>query len=134
MPPKPRRCRFMDTALTALDQGSSATPTAGEPGATRLELHIPAHHPAPGEKPDFTDVPRFPAGTVPRPEITAPAQETHSLADKLIRVLDDDGGTVGAWDPKLSPETLRRGLRAMLLTRADDERICRVRREDNISF
>src|ERR1700686_3200807 len=98
----------MDTELTALDRGASATPSGSEPAAPPLELHIPAHHPAPDEKPNFSDVPRFPAGTVARPDITAPAAETYPLADKLIRVLDDDGAAVGAWEPRLSPETLRR--------------------------
>src|SRR5258707_15806186 len=108
----------MDTELTALDHGSSAIPSDNKAAAPRLELHIPAHHPAPGETPNFSDVPVFPAGAVVRPEPTAPATETHSLADKLIRVLDDDGAAVGAWDPKLSPETLRRGVQTMMRTRA----------------
>jgi len=80
---------------------------AAEPAAPRLKLHIPAHHPASGERPDLSYVPRFPAGAVERPDIAVPAQETHPLAYTLIRVLDDDGGAVGAWDPKLPPETLR---------------------------
>jgi 2-oxoisovalerate dehydrogenase E1 component alpha subunit len=124
----------MDTALTALEEGAPAIPSDNDPAAPQLQLHIPAHHPAPGEKPDFSNIPRFPAGTVARPEVTAPAQETHPLADKLIRVLDDEGAAVGAWDPKLSPETLRRGLRAMMLTRAYDERMYRQQRQGKISF
>jgi 2-oxoisovalerate dehydrogenase E1 component alpha subunit len=124
----------MDTELTALDQGSSAIPSDNKAAPPRLELHIPAHHPAPGETPDFSDVPVFPAGTVARPEPTAPATETHSLADKLIRVLDGDGASAGAWDPKLSPETLRRGLQTMMLTRAYDDRMYRQQRQGKISF
>jgi 2-oxoisovalerate dehydrogenase E1 component subunit alpha len=124
----------MDDALTALDQGSSPPLSGDEPGAPRLELHIPEHHPAPGEKPDLSDVPRFPAGTLPRPDITVPARETHQFADQLIRVLDDDGAAIGAWDPKLSPETLRRGLGTMMLTRAYDDRMYRQQRQGKISF
>src|SRR4051794_6076546 len=124
----------MDTALRAPDQGAATVPPDNDPAAPRLELHVPGHHPAPGETPDFTYVPRFPAGAVARPEVTAPAQETHPLADKLIRVLDDDGAAVGVWDPKLSPETLRRGLRAMMLTRAYDDRMYRQQRQGKISF
>jgi hypothetical protein len=30
-------------------------------------------------------------------------------------VLDENGDAVGPWDPKLDPETLHRGLRAMML-------------------
>jgi len=124
----------MDTALTALDQGFASAPSGNDPTAARLELHIPAHHPAPGEKPDLSDVPRFPAGTLPRPDIAVPARETHAFADQLIRVLDDDGAAVGAWDPKLSPEVLRRGLRTMMLTRAYDDRMYRQQRQGKISF
>ena len=108
--------------------------TESDPAAPRLKLHIPAHHPAPGEPPDLTDVPRFPAGAVERPDIAVPAQETHPLAYQLIRVLDDDGAAVGAWDPKLPPERLRRGLRAMMLTRAYDDRMFRQQRQGKISF
>ena len=83
----------------------TAIPTAPpEAAAPRLELHIPAHHPAPGERPDFSYVPRFPAGAVERPEIDAPARETHPLAYKLIRVLDDDGDG----GRRLGPETAAR--------------------------
>ena len=108
--------------------------TESDPAAPRLKLHIPPHHPAPGERPDLGNVPRFPAGAVERPDIAVPAQETHPLAYQLIRVLDDDGAAVGAWDPKLPPETLRRGLRAMLLTRAYDDRMFRQQRQGKISF
>ena len=116
----------MDTAIAAPDPGSDGRP--------RLRLHIPAHHPAPGERPDFSYVPRLPAGAVERPDIAVPAQETHRLAYSLIRVLDDDGAARGAWDPKLDPEELRRGLRAMMLTRAYDARMYRAQRQGKTSF
>src|SRR5207237_2312820 len=69
-----------------------------------------------------------------RPPSDAPAAATHELAYHLIRVLDDDGQAVGAWDPKLDPETLRRGLRAMMLTRAFDDRMYRAQRQGKTSF
>ncbi len=125
----------MDTA--PLDHPASpAAAAAADPGPAkpRLRLHIPPHHPAPGEPPDFGYVPRFAAGALARPEISVPAQQTHPLADKLIRVLDDEDAAVGAWDPKLPAETLRRGLRAMMLTRAYDDRMFRVQRQGKISF
>jgi 2-oxoisovalerate dehydrogenase E1 component alpha subunit len=102
--------------------------------ARRLKLHIPAHNPMPGERPDFSYVPRLAAGAVERPEITAPAQQTHHLAYSLIRVLDDDNNAVGDWHPHIDPETLRRGLRAMMLTRAYDDRMYRVQRQGKTSF
>ena len=56
------------------------------------------------------------------------------LAYGLVRVLDDNGCASGPWDPKLDPETLRRGLKAMLLTRAYDERMYRAQRQGKTSF
>jgi len=56
------------------------------------------------------------------------------LAYALIRVLDENGAAVGPWNPRLEPETLRRGLRAMLLTRAYDERMFRAQRQGKTSF
>jgi 2-oxoisovalerate dehydrogenase E1 component alpha subunit len=100
----------------------------------RLRLHIPPHHPAPGEPPDFSYVPQFSAGAVARPDIDVPAVETHPLAYKLIRVLDRNAKAVGDWDPHLPPETLRRGLRAMMLTRAYDDRMFRQQRQGKITF
>src|SRR5215472_11558063 len=100
----------MDTVMLPLDplsEGTSAGPTnPAETGTPRLKLHIPAHQPLPGQRPDFSYVPRLPAGTVERPDIGVPATETHRLAYSLIRVLDDDDNAVGPWDPKLDPETL----------------------------
>jgi 2-oxoisovalerate dehydrogenase E1 component alpha subunit len=121
--------------MTAADPQRLGTPGGPQPdGALRLKLHIPAHRPMPGERPDFRYVPRLPAGAVERPDIDVPAQQTHHFAYSLIRVLDDDGAAVGAWDPGLDPETLRRGLRAMMLTRAYDDRMYRVQRQGKTSF
>ncbi|WP_342759405.1 thiamine pyrophosphate-dependent enzyme [Paracoccus sp. S3-43] len=52
----------------------------------------------------------------------------------LIRVLGETGTAVGPWNPRLSPETLRRGLTAMLLTRAFDDRLFRAHRQGKTSF
>jgi len=52
----------------------------------------------------------------------------------LVRVLDEADQAVGPWDPKLKPEVLRRGLRAMLLTRAFDERMFMAQRQRKTSF
>src|SRR5215210_8242514 len=108
----------------------------GETGSAgpRLRLHIPPRGPAPGEPPYFSYVPQFPAGAVERPEIAVPAEQTHPLAYKLIRVLDRNAKAVGDWDPRLPPETLRRGLRAMMLTRAYDDRMFRQQRQGKITF
>jgi 2-oxoisovalerate dehydrogenase E1 component alpha subunit len=99
-----------------------------------LTLHIPEPKHRPGEPADFSDL-RLPrAGTVERPPIGSSAFETRDLAYALIRVLDDEGRPVGPWDPQLDAGVLIRGLRAMLLTRAYDERMYRVQRQGKTSF
>jgi 2-oxoisovalerate dehydrogenase E1 component alpha subunit len=126
----------MDSEIAGLRSPSANGSGEAEPerSRARLRLHVPPHVPEPGKPPDFSYVPRFAAGAVERPDIDVPAQQTHPLAYQLIRVLDDDGTAVGAWDPKLPPETLRRGLRAMMLTRAYDDRMFRQQRQGKISF
>jgi 2-oxoisovalerate dehydrogenase E1 component alpha subunit len=99
-----------------------------------LSLHIPEPKHRPGEPADFSDLRLPKAGRVERPPIDVSAFETRDLAYALIRVLDDEGKAVGAWDPKLDAQTLRRGLRAMLLTRAYDERMYRAQRQGKTSF
>ena len=45
-----------------------------------------------------------------------------------------DGKAVGPWDPKLDADTLKRGLRTMMLTRVYDERMYRAQRQGKTSF
>jgi len=99
-----------------------------------LTLHIPEPKFRPGDHADFSYL-RIPeAGALPRPEVTVDAQQTADFAKGLIRVLDDQGHAVGPWDPKLSPDALRLGLRHMMLTRAYDDRMYRVQRQGKTSF
>lgn len=100
----------------------------------RLSLRIPEPKLRPGDQPDFTSIDVSAAGAVPRPDVDAPAKQLGSYADALIRVLDEAGNAVGPWDPKLDPEALRRGLRAMMMTRAYDDRMFRVQRAGKTSF
>ena len=93
------------------------------PPSEPLHLYIPPHRSMPGQHPDFSYFKSPPPGKLARPEIDVPSVKTHRLATVLIRVLDDDGKAVGEWDPKLDPETLRAGLRWMMLTRAYDDRM-----------
>src|SRR5690606_27466376 len=44
------------------------------------------------------------------------------------------GQACGEWNPRLDAATLRRGLRAMLLTRSFDDRMQRLQRQGRISF
>ena len=56
------------------------------------------------------------------------------LPFELIRVLDEEGRAVGPWQPNLSADVLRRGLKAMLLTRVFDDRLFRIQRQGKTSF
>jgi 2-oxoisovalerate dehydrogenase E1 component alpha subunit len=100
----------------------------------RLSLHVPEARFRPGDTPEFSHLAIPKAGEAKRPEIDAKASETRDLAYGLVRVLDDAGNAVGPWNPELDPETLRRALRAMMLTRAFDERMFRMQRQGKTSF
>ncbi len=99
-----------------------------------LSLRIPEPKARPGEMLDFGNLRLSPAGEVPRPPIDVDHVEMRDLAYRLIRVLDDQGRAVGPWAPALPVETLIRGLRAMMLTRAFDERMYRAQRQGKTSF
>ncbi|MGH8721555.1 MAG: hypothetical protein ACREU4_06200 [Burkholderiales bacterium] len=99
-----------------------------------LRLHVPEPKHRPGEPADFSDLRLPKAGSVERPPVDSSAFAVRDLAYALIRVLDDDGAAIGPWDPKLDAGTLRRGLRAMLLTQAYDERMYRAQRQGKTSF
>jgi 2-oxoisovalerate dehydrogenase E1 component alpha subunit len=97
-------------------------------------LEVPQPRCRPGDPPDFSGLALPPAGATRRPEVTAAAAEMHDLAFGLVRVLDHEGAAVGPWNPRLDADTLRRGLRAMLLTRLFDERMFRAQRQGKTSF
>jgi len=100
----------------------------------KLSLHVPVPHARPGEQPDFTGMEIPEAGEVRRPDAGINAHEISDLAWTLIRVLDDKGRAVGPWNPRLDAETLRRGLKYMVLTRAFDDRMFRAQRQGKTSF
>jgi 2-oxoisovalerate dehydrogenase E1 component alpha subunit len=99
-----------------------------------LTLHIPAPPARPGDMPDFSRLRIPPAGSVPRPDSSAPAASLRNMAYDMIRVLTDEGEAVGDWVPSIAPETLRDGLRAMLLTRLFEDRMFRAHRQGKTSF
>jgi len=99
-----------------------------------LSLHVPEPHFRPGDRVDYSWLAIPEAGEQPRPDESCQAAETHPLCLDLIRVLGEDHLAVGPWDPKLDPETLRRMLRVMALTRAFDERMFRGQRQGKTSF
>jgi 2-oxoisovalerate dehydrogenase E1 component alpha subunit len=99
-----------------------------------LSLYVPEPANRPGDPPDFSKVLISEAGSVRRPEADVTSREISDLAYALIRVLDNDGNAVGPWNPRLDAEMLRRGLKAMLLTRAYDDRMYRAQRQGKTSF
>src|SRR5690349_16894711 len=95
----------------------------------QLTLHVPEPTARPGEAHDFSEL-RIPsAGSLPRPEVDTPESALREFPYGLIRVLDDAGRAVGAWNPQLDADTLRRGLRSMALTRAFDDRMLNAQRQ-----
>jgi 2-oxoisovalerate dehydrogenase E1 component alpha subunit len=109
----------------ATDAGSNLKP---------LALHVPEPRFRPGDVVDFDDVEVPPAGSARRPDIAEPADRFTDLAYTMVRVLDDDAQAVGPWNPRLSPDTVRRILRHMALVRAFDERMFRAQRQGKTSF
>jgi len=99
-----------------------------------LRLHVPEPTGRPGCKTDFSYLRLSPAGAVRRPPLDVAPADTADLAYSLVRVLDDDGRAVGPWDPKADTALLRRGMRAMLRTRAFDARMLIAQRQKKISF
>ena len=102
--------------------------------APHLELHVPEPAFRPGDNPDFSSLEIPAAGEAPRPDTNAPARETHKLTTALVRVLGADHRSVGAWDPKLDPDTLRKMLRDMVTVRIFDDRMYRAQRQGKTSF
>jgi 2-oxoisovalerate dehydrogenase E1 component alpha subunit len=97
-------------------------------------FHVPAPNTRPGDAPDFSNIKVPAAGAAPRPDPAIPEAQMRDLAYGLVRVLDDGGKAVGPWAPSIDPETLRKGLRAMEVTRALDDRLFRAHRQGKTSF
>jgi 2-oxoisovalerate dehydrogenase E1 component alpha subunit len=112
---------------------SEADPQARR-NAPALALHVPEPPFRPGDTPDFSSLVVPSAGAAPRPDTAAEPRETFPLTDALVRVLDEDGRAVGAWDPKLDPDTLRKMLRDMVTVRVFDDRMYRAQRQGKTSF
>jgi 2-oxoisovalerate dehydrogenase E1 component alpha subunit len=110
---------------------SAAAATQGPPA---LSLYIPEPKFRPGQKPDFSGIKFSKPGEIPRPPIDVAPHDIRDLADGIVRVLDDSGKPVGPWNPNLSADMLRRALRAMMTTRAYDDRMLRAQRQGKTSF
>jgi 2-oxoisovalerate dehydrogenase E1 component alpha subunit len=112
---------------------SDADPQARR-NAPALALHVPEPPFRPGDTPDFSSIAVPPAGATLRPDSSAEPRETFPLTDALVRVLDEDGRAVGPWNPKVSPDTLRKMLRDMVTVRIFDDRMYRAQRQGKTSF
>ncbi|MFK3889149.1 3-methyl-2-oxobutanoate dehydrogenase (2-methylpropanoyl-transferring) subunit alpha [Sphingomonas sp. NPDC079357] len=99
-----------------------------------LSLHVPEPKFRPGDAVDFSDVAIPPAGAARRPDTAEAARDFTDLAYSMVRVLDENNQAVGAWNPRLSPDTLRRMLRHMATVRVFDERMFRAQRQGKTSF
>ncbi len=99
-----------------------------------LSLRVPEPSGRPGDTPDFSHLKLDVAGAVDRPPVDARPVQMLDLAFRLVRVLDDEGQAVGPWNPRLDAETLKKGLKAMILTRAFDDRMHRAHRQGKTSF
>src|ERR1700722_13479561 len=105
-----------------------------KPNKPKLSLYIPEPQNRPGDQPDFSGIAIPEAGSVRRPDSASKHREISDLVYTLIRVLDNDGNAVGQWNPRLDADTLKRGLRLMLLVRAYDDRMYRAQRQGKTSF
>lgn len=119
------------TSLSSRQRAGAGKPRGNLPP---LELYVPEPLHRPGDAVDYSHLAIPAAGAQPRPDEGCPAAETHPLCHDMIRVLDDQHRAVGPWDPKLDPDTLRRILRVMALTRAFDDRMYRAQRQGKTSF
>ena len=99
-----------------------------------LSLHVPEPYCRPGQSVDFSHLDIPAAGSCEMPPLDVAAEDIRDMAFNLVRVLDDEGKAVGSWNPGLSPDELRGGLRAMMLTRAYDERMTMMQRQGKTSF
>ena len=97
-------------------------------------LHVPTPTARPGDKVDFSYLSIPAAGSVRMPDTAVDPGEIRDMAYDLIRVMGEDGKAVGPWNPKLSPDELRRGLRGMTLTRIFDDRMTRAQRQGKTTF
>ena len=104
------------------------------PGCGRLRLQVPEPSARPGQDTDFSYLKLSPAGAMSRPAPGCDYEDTIALKNGLIRVLDDQGKACGPWNPQADIETLRRGLRLMMLTRIFDARMVIAQRQKKTSF
>lgn len=105
-----------------------------EESINQLSLHIPVPPARPGETPDFGRLHLARSTLTKMPDVGVDPRETHELAYGLIQALDQSGAAMQPWAPAVSPDLLRAGLRAMMLTRIYDDHMFRAQRQGKTSF
>ena len=105
-----------------------------DPTPPPLRLHVPEPTGRPGHETDFSYLRLAPAGAARKPALDTSPGDTADLAASLVRVLDDNGYAVGPWAPSVDVALLKRGLRAMMKTRAFDAKMLIAQRQKKISF
>ncbi len=98
------------------------------------DLYIPEPLHRPGDTPDFSHIHVRRNDNLEQPDVLVDSYETERHAGGLIRVMDMKGVASGPWLPEVSPDTLRKGLRSMLLTRLMDDRMFAMQRQGKLSF
>jgi 2-oxoisovalerate dehydrogenase E1 component alpha subunit len=99
-----------------------------------LSLHIPEPSARPGDRSHLSSLSLPAPGETRRPDTLALESDMRDQPFGLIRVLDGEGRAIGPWTPQVNPDLLRHGLRAMMLTRAFDDRLFRAHRQGKTSF
>jgi 2-oxoisovalerate dehydrogenase E1 component alpha subunit len=99
-----------------------------------VRLHVPEPPCRNGGNSSFTPVAAPEDFCTYKPEITAAPEDIRDLAYGLIGVLDLQGNATGPWYMDFEESVLLRGLRAMMLTRAYDNRMVKVQRQGKTSF
>ena len=101
----------------------------------KLSLHIPVPRARPGDRPDFSHLTLPAPGATRCPDMLAAESDMRDLPYGLIRVLDEIMARLSARGIHIwRPDILRRGLRAMLLTRLFEERMFAAHRQGKTSF
>ena len=98
------------------------------------KISVPAPAFRPGDTPDFSKLGLPRPGDHARPDILVDAAEIRDLAFGLVGVMDESGKAVGDWAPGLDADTLRDGLKTMILTREYDNRMLKMQRTKRLSF
>lgn len=96
-----------------------------------LSLYIPQPSARPGDVPCFDHLDFAMGAAAERPAIDTPEHCLRSQPYGLVRVM---GVGDAPWDPRLDPNTMRSGLRAMVQTRLFEERMFRAHRQGKTSF